>query len=110
MTSSTFTARLRSHLSKPLLVRMDWLARVAPVAGKALHLGVALCYLAASQRTPTIRLSHAVLRRYAISRDAAYDGLRRLEANGNIRVNRSPGVSPRVTLLDSRGEPLVVVP
>lgn len=96
------------HIPRP--VRFDWLARVAASGGtsKCLHLGLVLCWLAALAKAPGVRLGRRVLTRYAISRDAAYDALRKLEAEKLLVVWRLPGRSHHVILLDADGTPLNV--
>lgn len=106
---------LRTRIISPRIprpVRFDWLARVAASGGtsKCLHLGLVLCWLAALAKGPGVRLGRRVLARYAISRDAAYDALKKLEAEKLIVVWRLPGRSHHVILLDSDGAPLNIVP
>jgi len=83
-------------------VRTDWLAAIAGLSGtsKALHLGTALVWLAARQRQPGVRLTRRALATWNLSRDAGYDGLRRLEAEHLIRVWRLPGRIPWVILME----------
>lgn len=92
-----------------LLLPVPWLERVAQVPGKALHVGVVLLYLAAIRGSAELRFSQATLRRFNTSRDASYDALRRLAAAGLVRVAKSPGRSPVVTLLDADGHKLVML-
>jgi hypothetical protein len=99
------TARPRScpapvNACAPGPVHPDWLAAVARLSGKSLHLGVALAWLAGLRRAPGVPLTRRTLVKWSISRDACYDGLRRLEAAGLIRVWRLPGRAPHVILLE----------
>jgi hypothetical protein len=97
--------------SAPGPVRPDWLAEAARLSGKSLHLGLALALscLAARRRAPGVPLTRRTLAQWSISRDACYDGLRRLEAAGLVQVWRLPGRSPRVILLEpGRDQPLDV--
>jgi hypothetical protein len=99
------TVRPRSRLAAvrstvPGPVRWDWLVESARLNGKSLHLGVALAWLAARRRGPGVRLTRRILTQWSISRDACYDGLRRLESARLIRVWRLPGRSPLVILLE----------
>jgi hypothetical protein len=90
-------------------LRPDWLAEAARLSGKSLHLGLALSCLAARRRAPGVPLTRRTLAQWSISRDACYDGLRRLEAAGLVQVWRLPGRSPRVILLEpGRDRPLDV--
>lgn len=80
--------------------RFGWLAAAAAFPGKALALAVVLAWLADRDRRSGVRLTRAALRRFSVSRDAAYDGLRRLEAAGLVHVWRAPGRAPHVILRD----------
>ena len=84
----------------PRLVRYDWLAKVATLSGKALHLGLALVWLAATRPSEKALLTRRVMSTWSLSRDSCYDGLRRLEHAGLIRVWRLPGRSPHVVLTE----------
>jgi hypothetical protein len=87
---------------------VPWLERVAELPGKALHVGTALLYLAALRQSPEVRFSQATLRRFHTSRDASYDALRRMSAAGLVRVSKTPGCSPTVTLVEPDGQVLAV--
>lgn len=82
------------------LNRLDWLARVAQLNGKALHVGVALSWLAATYHRPAVPLTRRTLLHWNISRDACYDNLRVLEQAELIRVWRLPGRAPVVALTE----------
>ena len=84
----------------PRLVRYDWLAQVATLSGKALHLGLALVWLAATRPSEKALLTRRAMARWNLSRDASYDGLRRLERAGLIRVWRLPGRTPHIILIE----------
>lgn len=88
------------HSWPPGRVHPDWLAAAARLSGKSLHLGVALAWLAGLRRAPGVRLTRRTLEKWSVSRDACYDGLRRLEAAGLVRVWRLPGRAPHVILLE----------
>lgn len=83
-------------------VRFDWLAQVAATAhrSKALHLGVALAWLAATRGVPGVSLTRRTLARWNLSRDAASDGLRVLQAHGLVIVWSLPGRSHHVVLVE----------
>lgn len=91
---------LTTLLNEPRPIRYDWLAEVAKLPGKSLHLGIALAWMAAMRGGPRVQLGRRVMARFSLSRDACYDGLRRLEAHGLIKVWRLPGRSPMVTLIE----------
>jgi hypothetical protein len=82
------------------LSRPDWLAKAAQLNGKALHVGVALSWLAATYRRPAVPLTRRTLLHWHISRDACYDNLRVLEQAELIRVWRLPGRAPVVVLTE----------
>lgn len=84
----------------PRPVRYDWLAKIATLSGKALHIGIALAWLAASHPTSRTLLTRRVMARWSLSRDACYDGLDRLEHAGLIRVWRLPGRTPHIILTE----------
>ena len=83
-------------------VRFDWLAQVAATAhrSKALHLGLALAWLAATRGVPGVSLTRRTLARWNLSRDAAYDALRVLQAQGLIFVWSAPGRAHHVILVE----------
>ena len=94
--------------SEPFLkgpIPMAWLKLAAELPGKALHLGIAIWWLYPMSKTRTFRLTRKALDYVGISRDAAYDALRRLEERRLVRVERLPGQRPKVQiLLASTGE------
>lgn len=77
----------------------DWLAAAARLPGKALALAIAIQWRASIHPTDTVVLTTMTTARFSISRDASYDGLRRLEEAGLILVQRYPGRHPTVTIL-----------
>jgi hypothetical protein len=79
---------------------LDWLVQAARLSGKTLHLSVALLALTAPRGVSGTPLTRRTLSHWSISRDACYDGLRRLETAGLIRVWRLPGRAPHVILLE----------
>jgi hypothetical protein len=93
-------------LSEPRLVRFDWIVEVSKVPVKALHLGIALLWMASLRNGPCVQLGRKVLAHFSLSRDAFYDGLRRLENEGLIKVWRLPGRRPMITLVEFDGKPL----
>lgn len=91
-----------------VMVPLDWLERVAQINGKTLHVAACLLWLVQLRRGPDVRLGQSVLRRFNASRDASYDALKKMAAAGLVKVDRSPGRSPVVTLLARDGRPLDV--
>jgi hypothetical protein len=84
----------------PEAVRFDWLCEAAHQPGKAAHLAVMLAWQAAQTRSAAVRPGRRQLRRFGVSRDACYDGLRRLEEAKLVHVWRLPGRLPQVILVE----------
>ncbi len=82
------------------LVRFDWLCEAAQQPGKAAHLAMMLAWQAAQSRSAAVRPGRRQLRRFGVSRDACYDGLRRLEDAKLVHVWRLPGRLPQVILVE----------
>ena len=70
------------------------------VPGKGLHLALLLHSLCATRPYPSVKLTRRMLEQGHVSRDASYDGLRRLQAQRLVTVRRLPGRSPQVVLLE----------
>jgi hypothetical protein len=89
-------------LSVPFLkgpIPMAWLNAAAKLPGKAINLGIAVWWLHGMAKTKTFKLTGKALDQLGVSRDAASSALKRLEAQGLIRVQRSPGQRPTVEIL-----------
>ena len=89
-------------LSTPFLkgpIPMAWLSEAAKLPGKAINVGIAIWWLAGMAKANTFKLTAKALDQLDVSRDAASSGLKRLEAQGLIRVQRSPGQRPTVEIL-----------
>ena len=93
-----------THTPRP--VRYDWLIAAAKLSGKSLHLALALSWLAGLAHSPRVKLTRTTMRRFSMSRDACYDGLRKLEAARLVAVWRLPGRSPMVILLGPDEKPM----
>jgi len=83
---------------------MSWLARASRQPGKALHVAIALWFVAGLTKTSQVKLSRSVLDDLGVDRHAGYRGLSALETAGLVRVVRHRGRQPVVTLLEVRGE------
>jgi len=77
-----------------------WLAAAAKQPGRALHVGIAVWFLAGIKRNAVIALSSSILVSFGVNRHAVYRGLKALERAGLVSVVRKPGRLPQVTLLD----------
>jgi hypothetical protein len=89
-------------LTEPFLkgpIPMAWLKAAAYLPGKAFQLGIAIWWLRPMSKSENFKLTQKALDYVGISRDASYDALKRLEARGLIRVQRSPGRRPIVGIL-----------
>jgi len=80
-------------------VPLWWLTRAASLPGKALALGLALWWLHGMSKDDAIKLTGKALKAMNVSRDAATDGLRRLEADGLVSVQRAKGKRPVIHII-----------
>ena len=69
--------------------------------GRALHVALAIWFLAGIKRTPTVALSTSLLSSFGVDRYAGYRGLNALERVKLVSVIRHPGRLPIVTILDN---------
>lgn len=86
--------------SQPEAARFDWLCEAARQPGKAAQLALMLAWQAAQASSPAVKPARRGLRRFGVSRDACYDGLKRLEDAGLVHVWRLPGRLPQVILVE----------
>ncbi len=70
---------------------MDWLGAAGHLPGKALHVAIAIQWLAGMNAGKPLKLTAKALGMMGISSDAARDGLKRLESANLIGVHRMPG-------------------
>ena len=78
----------------------SWLTAAARLPGKALHVAIMLWFKAGIAKRRTVSVSHSVLKQLGVGRNAARRGLAALESAELVTVDRKPGRSPTVTLLD----------
>src|SRR5688500_5688721 len=81
-------------------VPWDWLGRAASQPGRALRGAIAVWGAAGITRARTVSRQPSVLRSLGVSRYAGYRALAALEGAGLLEVQRHPGRSPVVTILD----------
>ena len=81
-----------------------WLSKSATLTGSSLHVALAVWYLAGLKRSPQVTLTRKTLLLFGVLPDAGRRGLIQLERAGLVSVERAPGSSPRVTLLDPTHE------
>jgi hypothetical protein len=80
-------------------IPVAWLSMAAALPGKALNLALAIQWLSGMSKGAPVKVSKKALVHFCISTDAYRDGLKRLEAAGLVTVNRVPGQSPFVRLV-----------
>jgi hypothetical protein len=85
-------------------IPLSWLTVAAKQSGKALHVSMALWFLAGITRNRTVPLSAKVTSQFGVNRYAAYRGLKALEHAGLVSAVRHPGRLPIVTILDVPGD------
>lgn len=89
--------------TKPFLkgpIPLDWLDAAAALPGKALHVALAIWWLAGMQQgSNPVKITRSALSRFHVCDDAANDALKRLEAAGLISVSRRPGCRHEVRIL-----------
>jgi hypothetical protein len=85
-------------------VPLAWLCSAGRLPGKALHIGVALWFLAGMKNTRSVWLTSTVLQLFGVDRNAKRRALVWLEEAGLIIVERHPGRNPLVTLLDAENQ------
>ena len=76
----------------------DWLSKAARLPGHALHVGLALWYLAGLRKTETVKPTWQTWERFGVSPDSALRGLRALEQSRLVSVVRNRGCAPTVTI------------
>ena len=79
-------------------IPLDWIEVAAKLPGKALHVALAIRYLAGMNKLNPFRLTHRTLMIFWVSRHAAYRALKALEEAGLINVERRPGKNPVITV------------
>lgn len=80
-------------------IPMKWLNKAAKLPGKSLHVANALWWLHGMSKGKPFKLTQKALDYFAVGRDAASDGLDRLEKRGLIQVERKAGQRPTIAIL-----------
>lgn len=83
-------------------IPLDWLARAGCLPGKALHVAIAIWFLAGVTKTATVRLQRTLLDDLGISRKSGYRAICAMENAGLIEVIRGCGRRPFITILEVR--------
>lgn len=87
-------------VTAPMPARYDWLSTAAKLRGKALHLALALLWLATLRQVPGVSLTRRTLSAWSISRDARYDALPKLVEAGLVKAIQLPGRAAQVILVE----------
>ena len=78
----------------------SWLTAAARLPGKALHVAIVLWFKAGMANRRTVSVSLSGMKQLGVARNTARRGLAALERGELVDVERKPGCSPTVTLLD----------
>lgn len=81
-------------------IPLDWLTRATSLQGRALHVALALWFLAGVRKTWSVPLSNETAELFGVQRYAKYRALTALERAGLVTIQKKQGRSPIVTLLD----------
>ena len=79
-------------------VPMGWLGKAAALHGKTLHVAIALWWRHGIAKGQPFKLTQQVTKCLHVGRDAASEGLVRLERAGLIQVERRPGKRPIISM------------
>ncbi len=80
---------------------LEWEAAAARLPGKSLHVARALWYISGLSKTSTgIKMQSKVLGLLGVSHKAYNRCLRLLQTAGLVRVQRSPGQTPVISILE----------
>jgi hypothetical protein len=100
---SPVTGTLVESKPPPLFLKgpvpLDWISAAAKLPGKALAVGIALWWLEGMAKGGGVKVTQTALNALNVSRDACYDGLKRLEEAKLITVIREPGKRPYVRIV-----------
>jgi len=95
--------QLRRGPVRPFIVAtpLEWETKAARLPGKALHVARALWYLSGLRKTTDgIKMQARVLSVFGVSHQSYNRCLKRMETAGLVRVERSPGQTSVVSILD----------
>jgi hypothetical protein len=81
-------------------IPLDWLSTAAQLPGKSLHLAIAIWAIASLAKSARVSIGNVAVQPFGLDRNAKYRALQWLEEASLIRVQRKPGQSPIVTLLE----------
>ena len=85
-----------------------WLTAAAQLSGKAtIAVGLAIWFESGRRKSNEVKLTSAILQRFAVKRKSKYSALKSLEDAGLIHVRREPRKNPVVTILEIMSPPKV---
>lgn len=96
-----------ARISAPFVrgpIPLAWILRAGSLQGKALMVGMALWYRAGCTKSDVVTPSHALWRKFDVSRQSAYRAIKALDNAGLIQVERRNGKNPIITILRELGE------
>ena len=80
-------------------IPLEWLGRAATLPGKTLNVAIALWWRHGMANGKPFKLTQMSLKYLHVERDAASDGLVRLEQAGLICVESRPGQRPTISIV-----------
>lgn len=81
-------------------IPLEWLSKAAALPGKTLNVAIGLWWLYGMTKGKPFKLTQRPLQYMHVGRDAASDGLVRLELAGLIKVERKRGQRPTITIVE----------
>lgn len=81
-------------------IPLEWLGKAAALPGKTLNVAIALWWLNGMKKGAPFKLTQRSLQYMHVGREAASDGLRRLEGVGLIKIERKSGQRPTITIVE----------
>lgn len=78
----------------------NWLCSASKCPGKSLNVAIALRFIAGIKKDNRIKMQRAVLKDLGISRQTYNNGLKQLERVGLVTIEKGPGQTPTVTLVN----------
>ena len=97
------SGRLVSSPKKQLFLKgpipLEWIGRAAKLPGKTFNVAVALLWLHGMANGKPFKLTQLSLKYLYVGRDAASDGLVRLEQAGLIYAESRPGQRPIISII-----------
>jgi hypothetical protein len=94
-----FQAAKRQELFIKGPIPMSWLSPAAKLPGKAVHVALALFWLAGMKPQGKVKMTRQAQNLFNVSNDAYRDALPRLEEEGLIKVWRAPGQRAQVEIV-----------